>query len=80
MAKIKVKEKEISIISDELADFISLTDIAKFKSPNHADDVIKNWLRNRNTVELLGLWESIHNPYFKSVEFDGFRKEAGLLQ
>jgi hypothetical protein len=55
-----------------------LTDIAKQKNLNNADDVIKNWLRNRNTIELIGLWETIYNSNFKPVEFDGFRKEAGL--
>jgi len=78
MAKINVKDKEISIISIAETDFISITDIAKYKNPNNADDVIKNWMRNRNTIELLGLWETIHNPDFKPVEFDGFRREAGL--
>ena len=42
------------------------------------DDIIKNWMRNRNTIELLGFWETIYNPHFKPVEFDGFRKQAGL--
>src|SRR5690606_6674805 len=78
MAKINVKDKEISIISIAETDFISITDIAKYKNPNNADDVIKNWMRNRNTIELLGLWETIHNPDFKPVEFDGFRREARL--
>lgn len=78
MAKISVKDKEIAIISIAESDFISITDIAKYKNPNNADDVIKNWMRNRNTIELLGLWETIHNPNFKPVEFDGFRKESGL--
>ena len=59
-------------------DYLSLTDIAKFKNSKHSDDVIKNWLRNRFTIELLGFWEKIYNPSFNSVEFDGFRNEAGL--
>jgi len=59
-------------------DYISLTDIARYKDAEHTDDIIKNWLRNRNTIELLGFWESIYNPNFKPVEFDGFRKQAGL--
>lgn len=59
-------------------DYISLTDIASYKDAEHTDDIIKNWLRNRNTIELLGFWESIYNPNFKPVEFDGFRKQAGL--
>jgi hypothetical protein len=78
MAKISVKDKEIAIISIAEHDFISITDIAKYKNPNNADDVIKNWMRNRNTIELLGLWETIHNTDFKPVVFDGFRREAGL--
>jgi hypothetical protein len=59
-------------------DYLSLTDIAKFKNSKHSDDVIKNWLRNRFTIELLGFWEKIYNPNFNSVEFDGFRNDAGL--
>lgn len=59
-------------------DYFSLTDIAKFRNRSHSDDIIKNWLRNRNTIELLGLWEKLYNPNFKPVEFDGFRKESGL--
>jgi hypothetical protein len=78
MAKINIKDNEVTIISIENIDYISLTDIAKYKNINNADDVIKNWMRNRNTIELLGLWETIHNIDFKPVEFDGFRKEAGL--
>jgi hypothetical protein len=54
------------------------TDLARHKNAEHTDDVIKNWLRNRNTIELLGIWEYLHNPNFKPVEFDGFKKEAGL--
>ena len=58
-------------------EFMSITDIAKYKS-DAPNDVIKNWMRNRETLEFLGLWESLHNPDFKPVEFDGFRSEAGL--
>jgi hypothetical protein len=78
MAKIQVQQKEVTILKINEDDFISLTDIAKYKNESNTDDVIKNWMRNRNTIELLGLWETIHNPNFKPVEFDGFRKEAGL--
>lgn len=69
--------REITIISDgKENDYISLTDIAKYKS-DEPNDVIKNWLRNRDTIEFLGLWEQLNNPDFNPVEFDGFRKEAG---
>ncbi|RRD27481.1 KilA-N domain-containing protein [Fusobacterium canifelinum] len=57
-------------------DYISLTDIAKYKS-DEPNDVIRNWLRSKDTIEFLGLWEIINNPNFKPVEFDGFKKEAG---
>jgi hypothetical protein len=60
------------------SDYISLTDIAKFKNADHSDDVIRNWLRNRNTIEFLGVWERLNNPAFNPVEFDGIRTEAGL--
>ncbi|EKD25934.1 MAG: hypothetical protein ACD_79C01434G0003 [uncultured bacterium] len=76
--KIDVQGKEISIINNENNDFISLTDIARHKDDVNTDDIIKNWMRNRNTIELLGFWEQLHNPNFKPVEFDGFKKLAGL--
>ena len=76
--KIVVKGSEISIMHIDTEDFISLTDIARHKDALNTDDIIKNWLRNRNTVELLGFWEQLHNPNFKPLEFEGFRKQAGL--
>ncbi len=75
---INVKGTEITIFQGEQSDFISLTDIARYKDAENTDDIIKNWLRNRNTIELLGFWEQMYNPDFKPVEFDGFRKQAGL--
>ena len=77
MAKINVQESEITILNMDGNDYISLTDIAKHKS----DDpfiVVNNWMRNRNTIEYLGMWETIFNPNFKPIEFDRFRKESGL--
>ena len=75
---IHAKGFDISIYTMDFEnEFISLTDIAKYKS-NAPNDVIKNWMRSRETLEFLGLWETLHNPDFKPVEFDGFRKEAGL--
>lgn len=68
---------DISIYTNDFQnEFISLTDIAKYKS-DAPNDVIKNWMRSRDTIEFLGLWESLHNPDFKPVEFDGFRSQAG---
>lgn len=71
---INVKGIDIAISRGEQSDYISLTVIVRHKDLSNTDDVIKNWLRNRNTIELLGFWESIYNPDFKPVEFDGFRK------
>jgi len=74
-SKIIVQELEVNIIKN---DYISLTDIAKSKNSSEPKDVVKNWLRNKNTIEYLGLWEKINNVDFKGVEFDTFRNEAGL--
>ncbi len=74
---IKVKSIDIHVSLQNEEDYISLTNIAAFKNPNEPKDVIKNWLRNRSTIEFLGLWEKINNPQFKGVEFDSFLYEAG---
>lgn len=74
---INANGKEIAIYTyDFVNEFISLTDIAKYKS-NEPNDVIRNWMRLKDTIEFLGLWEKLHNPDFNPVEFDGFRNEAG---
>ncbi len=78
MAKITVLDKEITVQSQHEKDYISLTGIAKYKSLDRTDDLIRNWIRNRNTIKCLGIWERLNNPAFKPVEFDGFRKLAGL--
>lgn len=79
MAKITVQNKEITIVSANDSDYISLTDMANAKeSESRAADIIKNWLRNRYTLEFLGTWEIVHNPNFKVVEFDHFKSQAGL--
>jgi hypothetical protein len=75
---INVKGTEITLFSQGSDDFISLTDIAKHKDLANTDTIIQNWLRNRNTIELLGFWETMYNPNFKPLEFEGFRKQAGL--
>ena len=77
MAKIIVQDMPVSVISFNENDYICLTDIAKYKSDDPTA-VIGNWLRNRNTIDYLGIWESLYNPDFKHLEFEVFKKEAGL--
>jgi hypothetical protein len=69
--KIEVDNKIISIETKENDDYICLTDMVRGEE---GSDHIRNWMRNRNTVEFIGLWETLHNPNFKGVEFDRFRK------
>jgi len=76
--KIVVNGFDVTIYKDNKIDFISLTDIARYKDKKRTDYIIQNWLRNRNTIELLGFWETLNNPNFKPIEFDGFRNKAGL--
>ena len=73
---INVKGKEIVILSQNDNEYISLTDIARYKNPDEPKEVVKNWLRSKSTIEFLGLWEEINNPNFKGVEFDSFLKQA----
>lgn len=74
----KIKNIEVAFQSFDEKDYISLTDIARHKDKDRSDYVIQNWLRNRNTIEFLGLWEKVNNPKFKSIEFDGLRQQSGL--
>ena len=75
---IAVQGATVTVLSQDQQDLICLTDIAKYKNPDHPDDVIRNWLRNRNTVEFLGVWERLNNAGFNPVEFDGIRMQTGL--
>ena len=76
---INVKGSEISVLSSGNDDYICITDIAKTKeSDSRAADIIKNWIRNRSTLEFIGTWEPLYNPKFKVVEFDHFKMSAGL--
>ena len=75
LKQIQVEEKIIAITSHNEDDYICLTDMVRGEEGN---DHIRNWMRNRNTVEFLGIWEQLNNPNFKGVEFDTFKKEAGL--
>ena len=80
MSKIIVQNTPITVLSLEEQDYISLTDMATAKEgDSRSADIIKNWLRNRYTIEFLGTWEVIHNPDFKVVEFDHFI-EQGMTQ
>ena len=76
MAKINVDNKEISVISIDEKDYISLTDMVKNIENGLA--LIEKWLRNKNTIEFLGIWEEMYNPNFNSPEFEGIKNEAGL--
>lgn len=74
---IHAKGIDISIYTEDFQnEFISLTDIARYKS-DEPFIVINNWMRGKDTIEFIGLWEQLHNPDFKPIEFDRFRKEAG---
>ncbi len=76
---ITVQNLPITILKEDIDDYICITDIASAKSDDsRAADVIKNWIRNRNTLEFLGAWELIYNDNFKVVEFDHFKQQAGL--
>lgn len=77
MAKITVKDVLIKTIKANGMDYICITDIARQKNPLEPKDVVKNWMRSKNTIEYLGLWEMLNNPNFKGVEIDPFLKEAG---
>ena len=76
-----MKNKEITVLNQEIHinkdDYFSLTDIARYKNPEDPADVVKNWLRRKDTIALIGLWEKLNNPNFKVVEFDQFKNEAG---
>ena len=70
MTKIQVKETIIKTIKFNGDDYLSITDIAKLKNPVEPKDVVKNWMRSKNTLEYLGLWEMLNNPEFRGVEID----------
>lgn len=76
MSKMEVKGLSVNVLDQK--DFISITDIAKYKDSDRTDYIIQNWMRNRNTVEFLGIWERLNNPGFNAIEFEGFRKQAGI--
>ena len=75
---IHVQGTAITVLEQPVDSFISLTDIARTRNADRSDDLVRNWLRNRNTVEFLGIWERLNNTDFNSVEFDGIKMQAGL--
>jgi hypothetical protein len=77
-SKLQVLDQDVGTYTQDGIEYICITDIARFKNSANTDDLVRNWLRNRNTIEFLGIWEQLNNVGFKSVEFDGFKKEAGL--
>lgn len=77
-SEIIVKNIAVSLISKEGSDYISLTDIARYKDKERTNYIIQNWMRNRSTIEFIGLWETINNPKFKSIEFEAFKSQTGL--
>ena len=74
---INVQGKEITLISDKVNDFISLTDMARYRDAERTNYIIQNWMRTRSAIEFCGLWEQLNNPNFKSIEFDAFKNESG---
>lgn len=75
---INVQGIAVGIVNRGDTDFISITHIARYRDAERSDYILQNWLRNRSTIEFLGLWEQLHNPGFNSIEFDGIRASAGL--
>ena len=76
--KMEVLSTEVTLYRHRKEDFISLTDIARHRDAARGDYIIQNWMRNRNTIEFLGIWEQLNNPVFNSIEFDGIKNQAGL--
>ncbi len=78
MKKINTQGLKIHTFNKNENDYISLTDIARYKDKERTDYIVQNWMRNLDTIEFLGIWEQINNPHFKPIEFDGFKNKAGF--
>lgn len=76
--EIKVKGIKVKVYESQTKEYISLSDIARFRDQKRTDYIIQNWLKSRSTIEILGLWEQLNNPFFNSIEFDGIRMQSGL--
>ena len=77
MKKINTQGLQVYTFQQNESDYISLTDIARYKDSERTDYLIQNWMRTSDTIEFLGIWEKINNPNFKPIEFDGFKNKAG---
>jgi hypothetical protein len=75
--KLNIIGTEITFYSEQSEDFISLTDIARYRDSERSDYILQNWMRNRSTIEFVGLWELFNNPNFNSIEFDGIKNMSG---
>ncbi len=75
--KIEVKGTEILVYTEKDDEYISLTDIARYRDAERSDYILQNWMRNRSTIEFIGLWELFNNPDFNSIEFDGIKNQSG---
>jgi hypothetical protein len=75
--KIEVRGVEVSIATNNKEDYVSLTGIARFRDAERTDFILQNWMRNRSTIEFMGLWETFNNPNFNPIEFDGFKNDSG---
>lgn len=76
--EIEVKGIKVKVFESQSKEYISLSDIARFRDQKRTDYIIQNWLKTRSTIELLGIWEQLYNPFFNSIEFDGIRMQSGL--
>ncbi len=77
MAKINVQKTDVTILKINEDDYVSLTDIARYRDAERSDYILQNWMRNRSTIEFIGLWEIFNNPNFNSIEFDGIKNLSG---
>ena len=77
MEKLNVNNSDVTIIKLDDSDYISLTDMARSRDTERSDYILQNWMRNRNTIDFIGLWERFNNPNFNSIEFDGIKNMAG---
>ena len=75
--KLNVNKIEVVLFKQNEDEFISITDMAKFRDSERTNYIIQNWMRTRSTIEFIGLWEQLHNPNFKGIEFDAFKNESG---